>query len=78
MANTGWAVLLNLALLVKPYMSGIPSSLEELFSTCGKILWMDIPTFPYTNVTLGLVDFLSFLSFSVCIPYKDFRLQSVP
>ncbi|KAI3942889.1 hypothetical protein MKW92_020876 [Papaver armeniacum] len=37
----------------------IHSSLEELFSTCGKILWMDIPTFPYTNVTLGLVDFLS-------------------
>ncbi|KAI3846551.1 hypothetical protein MKX03_008233 [Papaver bracteatum] len=31
----------------------IHSSLEELFSTCGKILWMDIPTFPYTNVTLG-------------------------
>ncbi|XP_026459944.1 nucleolin 2-like [Papaver somniferum] len=31
----------------------IHSSLEEIFSTCGKIIWMHIPTFPYTNVTLG-------------------------
>ncbi|KAI3840849.1 hypothetical protein MKW92_053530 [Papaver armeniacum] len=31
----------------------IHSSLEELFSTCGKILWMHIPTFPHSSVTLG-------------------------
>ncbi|MCL7035289.1 hypothetical protein MKW94_010812 [Papaver nudicaule] len=31
----------------------IRSSLEELFSTCGEILWMDIPTVPFTDVPLG-------------------------
>ncbi|MCL7033401.1 hypothetical protein MKW94_028823, partial [Papaver nudicaule] len=53
MANTCWIVLLYLALLAKLYLSEIRSSLEELFSTCGEILWMDIPTVPFTDVPLG-------------------------
>ncbi|MCL7050441.1 hypothetical protein MKW94_000446 [Papaver nudicaule] len=36
------------------------NSLEELFSTCGKIYWMHIPTYPYTSVPKGiaLIEFL--------------------
>ncbi|KAI3877853.1 hypothetical protein MKW92_047098 [Papaver armeniacum] len=43
----------------------IHSSLEKLFSTCGKILSMEIPTVPYTNVTLGkaFIEFYDFRAF---------------
>ncbi|KAI3846552.1 hypothetical protein MKX03_008234 [Papaver bracteatum] len=56
MANTYWAILLYLDLLVKPYLYEVQSSLEELFSTCGEILYMHIPTFPYSAVPWGSVD----------------------
>ncbi|RZC87515.1 hypothetical protein C5167_036055 [Papaver somniferum] len=58
---------MKLALLVKPYLSifntylrfdQIQSSLVELFSTCGEISWMHIPTSRYTGIPRGLFDLM--------------------
>ncbi|MCL7043945.1 hypothetical protein MKW94_010097, partial [Papaver nudicaule] len=54
----------------------IRSSLEELFSTCGEILWMDIPTVPYTDVPLGkaFIEFYDFRSFPKALAMNGHKL----